>query len=47
MVRPRGCLADLADLAGLATYIRDIDGYVIGFNDKAALQASDLGQYAE
>ncbi|MDC0773300.1 VOC family protein [Streptomyces sp. HD] len=29
-------------------YIRDLDGYVIGFNDKAALQASDLGaKYAE
>lgn len=27
-------------------YIRDLDGYVIGFNDKAALNASDLGQYA-
>ncbi|WP_185923452.1 VOC family protein [Streptomyces sp. WAC05374] len=27
-------------------YIRDLDGYVIGFNDKAALQASDLGKYA-
>ncbi|MGW6735030.1 VOC family protein [Streptomyces sp. NPDC055013] len=28
-------------------YIRDLDGYVIGFNDKAALNASDLGKYAE
>ncbi|MBW1603904.1 VOC family protein [Streptomyces sp. JJ66] len=27
-------------------YIQDPDGYVIGFNDKAALQASGLGQYA-
>ncbi|MEJ8667773.1 VOC family protein [Streptomyces sp. MS1.AVA.1] len=28
-------------------YIRDLDGYVIGFNDKAALNAGDLGKYAE
>ncbi|MFC4517297.1 VOC family protein [Streptomyces ehimensis] len=27
-------------------YFRDVDGYVIGINDKAALQASDLGKYA-
>ncbi|GGX55973.1 VOC family protein [Streptomyces noursei] len=27
-------------------YFRDPDGYVIGINDKAALQASDLGKYA-
>ncbi|MFJ6797126.1 VOC family protein [Streptomyces sp. NPDC091268] len=27
-------------------YIKDPDGYVIGFNDKAALQSSDLGKYA-
>lgn len=27
-------------------HIRDVDGYVIGFNDKAALEASDLGKYA-
>ncbi|MEG3627096.1 VOC family protein [Streptomyces poriticola] len=28
-------------------YLRDPDGYVIGFNDKAALQASEMGKYAE
>lgn len=29
-------------------YIRDLDGYVIGFNDKAALRASEVGgKYAE
>ncbi|MCM6774649.1 VOC family protein [Nocardia sp. CDC159] len=28
-------------------YFRDPDGYVIGVNDAAALQASDLGKYAE
>ncbi|MFD3870277.1 VOC family protein [Streptomyces sp. NPDC058623] len=27
-------------------YIRDPDGYVIGFNDKTALTNSDLGKYA-
>ncbi|MFF8732191.1 VOC family protein [Streptomyces sp. NPDC015171] len=27
-------------------YFRDPDGYVIGINDQAALQASDLGKYA-
>ncbi|MFD3807944.1 VOC family protein [Streptomyces sp. NPDC058611] len=27
-------------------YIRDPDGYVIGFNDKTALNNSDLGKYA-
>jgi catechol 2,3-dioxygenase-like lactoylglutathione lyase family enzyme len=27
-------------------YFRDPDGYVIGFNDKAALESSDLGKYA-
>ncbi|MEU1820243.1 VOC family protein [Streptomyces roseifaciens] len=27
-------------------YFRDVDGYVIGINDKAAFQASDLGKYA-
>ncbi|MEH6373818.1 VOC family protein [Streptomyces sp. KLMMK] len=27
-------------------YFRDPDGYVIGINDQAAFQASDLGKYA-
>ncbi|MEV7526527.1 VOC family protein [Streptomyces sp. NPDC091371] len=27
-------------------YFRDPDGYVIGINDQAALQASELGKYA-
>lgn len=27
-------------------YFRDLDGYVIGVNDRAALQASELGKYA-
>ncbi|MBB5122591.1 hypothetical protein FHS36_006064 [Streptomyces eurocidicus] len=27
-------------------YFRDVDGYVIGVNDKTALQAGDLGKYA-
>uniref|UniRef100_A0AAU2UXR7 VOC family protein n=1 Tax=Streptomyces sp. NBC_00003 TaxID=2903608 RepID=A0AAU2UXR7_9ACTN len=27
-------------------YFRDPDGYVVGINDNAALQASDLGKYA-
>ncbi|TVL87243.1 VOC family protein [Streptomyces sp. SAJ15] len=27
-------------------YFQDPDGYVIGINDKAAFQASDLGKYA-
>jgi catechol 2,3-dioxygenase-like lactoylglutathione lyase family enzyme len=27
-------------------YFRDPDGYIIGFNDKKALEASDLGKYA-
>ncbi|KAA8650167.1 hypothetical protein EYZ11_002128 [Aspergillus tanneri] len=27
-------------------YIRDPDGYVIGFNDKKALQSSSLGKYS-
>ena len=27
-------------------YFRDPDGYVIGINDRAVLQASDLGKYA-
>ncbi|MEI5098430.1 VOC family protein [Streptomyces sp. PmtG] len=26
-------------------YFRDLDGYVIGINDQAALKASDLGKY--
>ncbi|MEV6772194.1 VOC family protein [Nocardia sp. NPDC051030] len=28
-------------------YFRDLDGYVIGVNEKAALEGSDLGKYAE
>ncbi|MBF6332986.1 VOC family protein [Nocardia transvalensis] len=28
-------------------YFRDPDGYVIGVNDNNAMQASDLGKYAE
>lgn len=28
-------------------YFRDPDGYIIGVNDQKAMQASDLGKYAE
>jgi hypothetical protein len=27
-------------------YFRHLDGYVIGIDDRAALQASELGKYA-
>ncbi|MEU9112220.1 VOC family protein [Streptomyces sp. NPDC048483] len=27
-------------------YFRDLDGYVIGVNEKAALEASEMGKYA-
>ncbi|GAA2716370.1 MULTISPECIES: VOC family protein [Streptomyces] len=27
-------------------YFRDLDGYVVGINEKARLQASDMGKYA-
>jgi lactoylglutathione lyase len=41
----KGPLTD--DLGQRVFYFRDIDGYVLGIHDNAALRASDLGRYAE